>query len=154
VNGLVTRATAGVADMECAQVQAVHCVVDEVGQVALGQPLLQRTGHEVLLVGLVRNVAGAHPSNLRILTHSASGVTLLLPPSLLGWRSSTFKVRFAPRLTDMPTNSCLRGQMRRYLQPMDETEHGLTPQIRVSKESRKLNELNYLPALPSRQRWV
>ena len=55
----------------------------------LRQPLLQRTGHEVLLIGLVRNIAGAHPSIMLILLNSASGVSLL-PPRRLG--RQTFQV--------------------------------------------------------------
>ena len=47
--------------MKGAQVQAVYGVVDEVRKVPLGQPVLQCAGQQLLLFGVVRNVAGVHP---------------------------------------------------------------------------------------------
>jgi hypothetical protein len=37
---------------------------------------------------------------------------------------------------------------------MDETDHGLTPQIQVLKVNRKANKINDLPTPPPRQCWV
>ena len=61
VKRLVARSTTLVARVKGAQVQAVHGVADEIREVTLGQPFLQSAGQKVLLIGLVRHVAGAHP---------------------------------------------------------------------------------------------
>ena len=62
MKGLVAWATDCIAQVKRAQVQALHGVDDEVGQVALGQPVLQRAGQELLLFGVVGDVACANTS--------------------------------------------------------------------------------------------
>jgi len=75
--------------MKRAQVQAVYCVADEVCQVALGQPVLQRMGQQLLLLEVVGNVACTHAIFQLTPDYFASGKSLL-PPKLLGvWAAET-----------------------------------------------------------------
>ena len=60
VKRLIARATCCVAHMKPTEVQAVYRVVDKVGQMALGQPVLQSTGQELLLFRVVGDVARTH----------------------------------------------------------------------------------------------
>ena len=49
-----------VAGHDLRQVQLIHDVGDEIGQVALGQPLLEGLWQQQLLVGIVGKVGLAH----------------------------------------------------------------------------------------------
>jgi hypothetical protein len=64
VKRLVARAALGVAGVKGAQIQAVNAVADEVRQVALGQPVLQRIEQQSLLLRFVGEVACGHARNL------------------------------------------------------------------------------------------
>ncbi len=66
---LVARTAAFVARVERLQVQAVNRVADEVGQVPLGQPVLQRLRQQYLLLGFVGQIA--HAQNLLALRSTA-----------------------------------------------------------------------------------
>ena len=57
---LVARTILGVPGVEGRQVQAVSCVVNEVGQVAFGQAVLKSAGQQLLLFGVVSDIAGSH----------------------------------------------------------------------------------------------
>ena len=56
MKGLVAWALCGVPAMKAAQVQTVYGVADEVSQMALGQPVLQRFGQELLFVTASRKL--------------------------------------------------------------------------------------------------
>ena len=76
---LIAGAVLGVARVESLEIKAVDRVADELGQVALRQPLAQGWREQEILVGQVRQVAGGH----ELLNGSASPLVDLLPPRLL-----------------------------------------------------------------------
>ena len=59
---LTIGATVCILGMKCRAVQIPNGVVDEVGRMALRQPLLQGPRRELLLVGCVGGIACAHAS--------------------------------------------------------------------------------------------
>ncbi len=76
VERLIARATSGVARVEGAQIQAVDGVADVVGQMPLGQPVLQGRRQQLLLPRLVGEIARRHslstPRRFIAMTHSAT----------------------------------------------------------------------------------
>jgi len=69
VERLVAGATAGIAGVERLEVQGIDRVADEVRQVPLGQPVLQRCGQQHLLLRFVAAVADGHAcSTLELIT--------------------------------------------------------------------------------------
>ena len=86
VKRLVARPVLVVAGVERAQIERVDRVADEVRQVPLGQPVLDRLGQQQHLLRFVREVVRGHGRQTYLIPQSQSG-TSLLPPRLLARRT-------------------------------------------------------------------
>ena len=86
VERLIARAVLLVARVECAQVEPVHRVVDEVRQVPFGQPFLHRFGQQHHLLRVVRKVVRGHAATTPPAHPSSSGTTLRRQPGRGGAR--------------------------------------------------------------------
>lgn len=81
---VLAGAALGVARVKGAKVQLIDGLADEVGQVPLGQPVLQRAGQQLLLPRLVGYVACAHVTSIPLPSYFIYNPLVLLPPRLLG----------------------------------------------------------------------